>query len=129
MNLETLVNQARDSLLFTAPILGPHLTKFLSDHGPTIRNMAKRVVNEKISHIYWVGAGNSWVNLYSGKYLMDTYSDLPSDVFTSYDFIWRNPPRLNNSTWVFLASFSGATEDTLAALRHANTKGRIQLQL
>ena len=47
---------------------------------------------------------------------------LPSDVFTSYDFIWRNPKRLGPKTWVFLASFSGGTEDTVAALRHANTR-------
>lgn len=123
MNLEELADKARESLLFTAPILGPHLQKFLSEHGPVIRDMAKRVVAEKIEHIYWVGAGNSWVNLYSGKYLLDTYSDLTSDVFTSYEFIWRNSPRLNKKTWVFLASFSGATEDTLAALRHANNRG------
>lgn len=120
MELEQLVDQARESLLFTAPVLGPHLERFLADQGPTIRAMAKRAVDEKIQHIYWVGAGNSWVNLYSGKYLLDAFSDLPSDVFTSYEFVWRNPARLNEKAWVFLASFSGATEDTVAALRHAN---------
>ena len=73
-----------------------------------------------VQHIYWVGSGNSWVNLYSGKYLLDRFTTLPSDVFTSYDFVWRNPKRLGRNTWVFLASFSGATEDTVAALRHAN---------
>jgi fructoselysine-6-P-deglycase FrlB-like protein len=63
------------------------------------------------------------VNLLSGKYLLDRFSNLTSDCLTSYEFIWRNPARLNEKAWVFLASFSGGTEDTLAALRHAKSNG------
>ncbi len=122
MELEQLVDKARQSLLFTAPVLGPDLERFLRTQGPSIQEMAKRAIDEGVDHIYWVGAGNSWVNLYSGKYLLDKFSDLPSDCFTSYEFIWRNPARLNEKAWVFLASFSGATEDTVAALRFAKTK-------
>ncbi len=121
MELSKLVDKARQSLLFTAPVIGPDLERFLNEQGSAIRQLAKRAIDEKISHIYWVGCGNSWVNLYSGKYLLDKFSDLPSDVYTAYDFIWRNPTRLNSKAWVFLASFSGATEDTTAALRFAKT--------
>jgi fructoselysine 6-phosphate deglycase len=120
MDLDQLVEKARQSTLFTAPVLGPDLERFLREHGPAIRNLAQAAISEGVEHIYWVGAGNSWVNLYSGKYLMDKYTDLTSDVYTSYEFIWRNPARLNKKAWVFLASFSGATEDTVAAMRHAN---------
>jgi fructoselysine-6-P-deglycase FrlB-like protein len=122
MNLEQLIDKARQSTLFTAPVLGPDLERFLREQGAAIREMAKRAIDEDVQHIYWVGAGNSWVNLHSGKYLLDKFTDLPSDVYTSYEFIWRNPTRLNDKAWVFLASFSGATEDTLAALRHANAR-------
>ncbi len=120
MELDQLVEKARQSTLFTAPVLGPHLERFLREQGGAIRAMAKRALDERVEHIFWVGAGNSWVNLHTGKYLLDRFSDLPSDCTTSYDFIWRSPRRLNEKAWVFLASFSGATEDTLAALRHAN---------
>jgi fructoselysine 6-phosphate deglycase len=122
MELELLVEKARKSLLFTAPVLGPDLERFLREQGDDIKTLAKRAIDEGVEHIYWVGAGNSWVNLYSGKYLLDKYTDLTSDVYTSYEFIWRNPARLNEKAWVFLASFSGATEDTVAAMRHAKTK-------
>jgi len=44
-------------------------------------------------------------------------------VLTSYELVWRDPPRLDARALVFLASYSGATEDTLAALRHANARG------
>ena len=119
MDIEQLVDKARNSTLFTAPVLGPDLARFLKDQAPDIRTLAKKAVDEGVSHIYWVGSGNSWVNLYSGKYLLDKFTDLPSDCFMSYEFVWRDPARLGPKTWVFLASFSGATEDTVAALRHA----------
>lgn len=122
-NIDHLVEKARHSTLFTAPVLGPDLERFLNEQAGALRNLAKRAVDKQISHIYWVGSGNSWVNLYSGKYLLDRYTDIPSDCMTSYELVWRNPARLNKTAWVFLASFSGATEDTVIALRHARQRG------
>ena len=123
MDLEKLIAQAQESTLFTAPILGPHLRKFLKEKGDMLKYLAKQALNEGVEHIYWVGAGNSRVNLLSGKELMDRFTNIPSDCYFSYEFIWRNPKRLKKKSWVFLASFSGATEDTVMALRHANKIG------
>lgn len=123
MDLEKLVEQGIQSLLFTAPVLGPDLERFLEQQGQALRKLAQQAVDEKVAHIYWVGSGNSQINLLSGKYLLDKFSDIPSDCFTSYEFVWSNPKRLSNKSWVFLASFSGATEDTVVALRHAREKG------
>lgn len=122
-NLETLVAKARQSSLFTAPVLGPDLERFLKDEAGMIKKLAKKAVDLKVEHIYWIGSGNSWVNLYSGKYLLDRFASIPSDCYPSYELIWRNPVRLNGKAWVFLASYSGATEDTVAALRHAKQHG------
>lgn len=123
MDMTQLVDAARKSTLFTAPVLGADLERFLAQQGDTIRDLARRAVAENVRHIYWVGSGNSWVNLYSGKYLLDRFSDIPSDCFISYELVWRNPARLNSRSWTFLASYSGATEDTIAALRHAKAHG------
>lgn len=123
MNLDDLLKQAIDSELFTAPVLGPHLDRFLEEEGSRIRSMAKQALDEGVSQFYWVGSGNSWVNLYYGKYLLDKLSDLTSDVFTSYEFVWRQPVRLNENAWVFLASYSGGTEDTVNAMRYAKARG------
>jgi fructoselysine 6-phosphate deglycase len=117
------IEKAIQSDLFTAPILGPDLERFLREKGDFIKLLAKQYVDEEIEHIYWVGAGNSWTNLFSGKYLLDMFTDSTSDCYNSYDFIWRNPKRLNKKAWVFLASFKGATEDTIAATRFANDRG------
>ena len=123
MDLQQLVDKARKSLLFTAPILEPDLTRFLRDQAKHLRDLARRAIDEKVNHIYWVGSGNSWCNLYSGKYLLDRFTNLPSDYYPSYELVWRDPANLNQKAWVFLASYSGATEDTVAALRHAKQRG------
>jgi fructoselysine-6-P-deglycase FrlB-like protein len=123
MELQQLVDKARTSELFTAPILEPDLARFLESQSGQIRALARQVVSEEVRHIYWVGSGNSWCNLYSGKYLLDRFTDLPSDYLPSYELLWRNPANLNDRSWVFLASYSGATEDTVAALRHAKQRG------
>jgi fructoselysine 6-phosphate deglycase len=123
MELDQLVNRARQSTLFTAPVLGPDLERFLREKWPAIRQLAQRSIADGVEHVYWVGSGNSWVNLHTGKYLMDRYTDIPSDCFTSHEFFTRHPKRINEKSYVFLASFSGATEDTVIALRYANQRG------
>ncbi len=120
---EAIVEKAIQSQLFSSPILAADLERFLKDEGARIRALAKRALDEKVEHIFFVGSGNSWVNLANGKYLLDRFTNLTSDVFVSYEFVWRNPKRLNQKSWVFTSSYSGATEDTVTALRHANAAG------
>lgn len=117
------VDAARTSELFTSPRLEADLPRFLGEHDARIRQLARRVAADEFDHVYFVGSGGSWSNMYTGKYLLDRLTRVPSDVLTSYELIWRNPPRLDARALVFLASYSGATEDTLAALRHANVRG------
>jgi fructoselysine 6-phosphate deglycase len=123
MDIQTFRTEAIKSTLFTAPVLGDDLEKFLENKSSEIKMLAKQFLDEGIDHIFWVGAGNSRVNLLPGKELMDRFTNISSDCFTSYEFIWRNPKRLGKKSWVFLASYSGATEDTVKALRFANEKG------
>jgi fructoselysine-6-P-deglycase FrlB-like protein len=129
MHLNQLVDKARESQLFTAPVLAPHLKTFLEEHAAEMRSLAQRAHSKGVRHFYWVGSGNSWVNLFPGKYLLDRFTSLPTDVFTAYEFTWRHPRRLGADTWVFLSSYSGATEDTVAALRFANAQGAYTIAL
>jgi fructoselysine 6-phosphate deglycase len=121
--VDQLVQKAKQSTLFTAPILGPDLNRFLDEQASAIRQLASKLIDSGCKHIYWVGSGNSWTNLFSGKYLLDKFTDLTSDCLTSYELIWRNPKRLNEKACTILASFSGSTEDTVLALRHAKKCG------
>jgi fructoselysine-6-P-deglycase FrlB-like protein len=121
--LEDLVRQATRSELFTAPRLEQDLAHFLDEQSARLAGLARRVAAGEFSHVYFVGSGNSWANMLQGKYLLDRFTRTTSDALTSYEFVWRDPVRLDGRALVFLASYSGATEDTLAALRHANERG------
>lgn len=122
-DLSHLVDAARQSELFTAPRLEADLATFLEEHRDRIRQLARRTAAGEFDHVYFVGSGGSWANMYTGKYLLDRYATTASDVLTSYELVWRNPSRLGRRSLVFLASYSGATEDTLAAQRHADSVG------
>jgi glucosamine 6-phosphate synthetase-like amidotransferase/phosphosugar isomerase protein len=122
-DLTALVDAARASELFTAPHLEIDLARFLEEQGDRIRQLARRTATGEFEHVYFVGAGGSWSNMYTGKYLLDRLTRVPSDVIPSYELVWRSPGRLGSRSLVFLASYSGSTEDTLAALRHANGVG------
>lgn len=129
MNISEFEKKAIESTLFTSPVLGAVLQRFLTEQTETIKQLAAQAVEEKFEHVYWVGAGNSRVNLLSGKELMDRFTSVPADCYYSYEFIWQNPKRLGKKSIVFLASYSGGTEDTVAALRFANQKGATTVAL
>lgn len=122
-SMDALVEKAIQSNLFTAPVLEPDLARFLAREGEHVKALAEKAVGDGVEHVYWVGSGNSWCNLYSGKYLLDRFTDLPSDYHQSYELIWRTPRRLNRKSLAFFASYSGATEDTLNALQFAKSQG------
>jgi fructoselysine-6-P-deglycase FrlB-like protein len=61
--------------------------------------------------------------MYSGAYLLRRYSRVPADAMLPYQLIWEAPPSLDRDATAFFASYSGETEDTLAALRFAKSRG------
>ncbi len=122
-DLAELVERAKHSELFTAPRLETDLADFLAESFEAIKALAAEAVASGVEHVFFVGGGGSYSNMWSGKYMLDRFTTLTSDALTSYDLIWRSPQRLNAKAWVFLASYSGNTEDTVAALRFAKSKG------
>jgi fructoselysine 6-phosphate deglycase len=121
-DLEHLVERAHTSELFSAPHLEADSGRFLTDHSQTLQELTARA-RASARQIYFVGSGGSWASMYSGKYLFDRLTSTPADVALSYELIWRAPKRLDADSVVFLASYSGRTEDTLAALRFARERG------
>ena len=122
-DLERLVEAAHSSELFSAPHLEHDLARFFAGDVSRIRELARDARRAGVEQVYFVGSGGSWASMYSGKYLCDRLGGPPADVALSYELIWRGPRRLDSNALVFLASYSGATEDTLAALRFARERG------
>jgi fructoselysine-6-P-deglycase FrlB-like protein len=121
--LDTLVDQAIASELFTAPRIEADLAAFLAQQSPAVMALARRAADGEFDRVYFVGGGGSYANMASGQLLVDRYGGLPASAYPSYELTWRDPVALGPRSLVFLASYSGATEDTLAAMRHANAKG------
>jgi fructoselysine 6-phosphate deglycase len=121
--LDTLVEQAVASELFTAPRIEADLALFLAERTATVKALARRAADGEFDRVYFVGGGGSYANMYSGQLLMDRLTGLPGEAFPSYELTWRDPIGVGPRSLVFLASYSGATEDTLAAMRYANAKG------
>ena len=81
----------------------------------------------RAERIYLVGSGGSWATLQTAKYALDGYLTTPIEAVHSYDLIWRRPAGLRAGALVILASYSGETEDTVAALRFARARGATTL--
>lgn len=122
-DLHPLIEQAKRSELFTAPILERDTARFLADHGDRVRDLARRDRKAGLRHVYFVGSGGSWANMYSGAYLMRRFTSIPSDAMFPYQLVWEAPRGLGPGAVAIFASYSGGTEDTLAALRFARDKG------
>lgn len=122
-DLTTLIERAKQSELFTAPRLEADLAAFLAEQSNRIKSLAAEAVTRGVRQVYFVGSGGSWSAMYSGAYLLNRFSALPSEALTGYDLIHRAPRRLDAHAWVFAASYSGNTEDTVAGLRYAKSRG------
>jgi fructoselysine 6-phosphate deglycase len=121
-DLEQLVERALSSELFSAPHLESDSARLLDHQGDRLRALAVEA-RDRAGHVHFVGSGGSWASMYSGKLLCDRLTGATSDVWPSYELIWRSPTRLDATSTVFVASYSGRTEDTLAALRFARSRG------
>jgi fructoselysine 6-phosphate deglycase len=121
-DLAGYVERAKTSEYFSGARVAEDLERFLDTRSDDARAVAD-VRRDDTDHIYLVGSGGSFANLLSVKYLFDRILAIPVDAFPSYELIWREPRRLDGRSLVFLASLSGETEDTVAALRFAASRG------
>jgi fructoselysine-6-P-deglycase FrlB-like protein len=122
-DLEPLLERAYHSQLFTAPRIEGDLRTFLDRERDRVRRLAREVLARGTKRVYFAGSGNSWANMLTGKRLLDRYTTMHSDAVLSFDLTWREPVHLDEDALVFAASYSGATEDTLAAARFAKERG------
>jgi glutamine---fructose-6-phosphate transaminase (isomerizing) len=77
---------------------------------------------QKARKLVITACGTSWHAGLIGRYVMEEWARLPTEVEYASEFRYRNPI-LDSRTPVFFISQSGETADTLAALREARLKG------
>src|SRR2546422_7283614 len=76
----------------------------------------------EVRRLIILGCGTSWHASLIGEYMIEEFARIPVEVEYASEFRYRNPI-LDQGTVVLVISQSGATADTLAAMREAQRKG------
>ncbi|WP_026568231.1 SIS domain-containing protein [Bacillus sp. UNC41MFS5] len=91
-----------------------------------VQNVLDALKGRTINHVYFVACGGSSAIMYPNKYIMDREAiNLTSDVYSSNEFIHRNPRKLGENSLVVLCSMSGTTPETVKAATFAREKGAL----
>jgi len=85
-----------------------------------LENVEERV--SKIERIVIVGCGSAYYAGLVGKYLLEEWAGIPTDVEIGSELRYR-PLELNENSAMLAVSQSGETADTLAALEEVKRKG------
>lgn len=91
-----------------------------------VQQVLNAVKNRTITRLFFVACGGSSSLMYSSKYIMDRESSsITTDLYSSNEFIHRNPKTLGENSLVILCSLRGNTPETVEAARFARSKGAI----
>jgi fructoselysine-6-P-deglycase FrlB-like protein len=121
--LSQYVARAKESLYFSGARIGDHLNAFLGDQADACEELGRSERARGARHVFLVGSGGSFATMQTAKYALDGLLDVPVDAVASYELIWRKPARLDAESVAIFSSYSGETEDAVAALRYANERG------
>lgn len=126
--IEEALVRARSSDYFTAPHLADDLDRLLAEQGDACAAVADDS-SAGLERLYLVGSGGSYADVLGVKYTLDGLLTTPVEAVASYELLWREPRSLNEHSLAAFVSLSGETEDTVAALRHAKSRGARTLAL
>lgn len=98
-------------------------------HSSQIEKIILAVKERNIQNIFFVACGGSMASLSFGEYFISKETNVPSYVFTSNEFIHRNPKGLNENSLVVVRSHSGNTPETVEAASFAREKGALTVAI
>jgi fructoselysine 6-phosphate deglycase len=91
-----------------------------------VQKVLENLKGRTINHVFFVACGGSSAIMYPNKYILDREAKhLSSDVYSSNEFIHRNPRKLGENSLVILCSMSGTTPETVKAAEFARSKGAL----
>lgn len=114
------------------------MLKEIYEQPSVIKNIFDRYLNDtsylkdvdlsKYNNIHIVACGSAMHAGLIGRYLFETYANIPVTVEVASEYRYKNQI-ITDSTLVIVVSQSGETADTLAALRIAKSKGATVLAI
>ena len=121
--LPEYVARAKESLYFSGAKISEQLRAFYAGQADACQELGRAERERGFDQIYLLGSGGSSATMETAKYIFDGLLEVPVEALVSYEAVWRRPARLNSRALVFLSSYSGETEDAVAALRYAKERG------
>jgi fructoselysine 6-phosphate deglycase len=83
-----------------------------------------------IDRVFYVACGGSSALMFPSKYVLDRESKtITSEIYSSNEFIYRNPQSLGTNSLVILCSHKGKTPETTEAAKFAKSKGALTVSL
>lgn len=114
------------------------MLKEIHEQPVVLKNIFERYLNDtsylqdvdlsNYNNIHIVACGSAMHAGLVGKYLFETYANIPVTVDVASEYRYKNQI-ITDKTLVIIVSQSGETADTLAALRIAKTKGATVLAI
>ncbi|MCA9858344.1 MAG: SIS domain-containing protein [Thermomicrobiales bacterium] len=112
-----------NALYFTSLVTADGIEETRTRLGSTLQEIGKAIAGSTRPRVYALGGGASNAAMHGLKYLLDRFSDVPSDVQTGWQFVSRNPVSLDENSFLFLTSYSGQTPEILEAQQMAKAAG------
>jgi glucosamine--fructose-6-phosphate aminotransferase (isomerizing) len=88
-----------------------------------IRNIANKLAELKVNHLYLIGAGSSYHAGFAISYMFNRITKIPTFTEFSMEFQYLIYPTLQKNDCVIGISQSGETKDTIESLTLAKEKG------
>ncbi|MBW8351905.1 SIS domain-containing protein [Bacillus sp. IITD106] len=99
------------------------------EHQEQIKHVLDAVKARKIENVFFVACGGSMASLSFGDYFFTKETEMPSFVYTSNEFVHRNPKALGKNSLVILRSHSGTTPETVQAASFSREKGALTVAI
>lgn len=123
MTEDAIVKKNLEAEIFCAPIAAEQVDYVVNSKWDEIHETAQFIHAHKPKRIIFSASGASWCTLYTGHYIMDSHSSIPSYFYFGPELQERNPDWLDDSCIAVLASYSGKTADTVNACNFFKNKG------
>jgi len=104
-------------------VIGATLSGFINQADRTITMPDLPFDLSGVTRLTLIACGTSFYACQTAKYWIEQLARIPVDVDTASEFRYRNAPLQDGGAALFVSQ-SGETADTLAALRHAKSKGQ-----
>lgn len=99
------------------------------EHVEQLENVIEAVKSRQIKNVFFIACGGSMASLSLGDYFFTKETSVASFVYTSNEFIHRNPKSLGQNSLVILRSHSGTTPETVKAASFARQKGALTVAI